>query len=667
MNTHSNIDDSSRAKLLLESSANLVQMITIAQATETHQGTRLLYSHLALYCLRFQLSIRQMRQNLHQPNKDVVKKTLLYLSSLVSDDGLRVSPGYTTTVEFRLKAFNLNWSEMQRQSDDRKADFIRGWLKTKASEERSKMLDKVLEECADTFDKQTSGYSDSSPREISTSPRISKPPETVWKTAQSIFNALVNSKACSCTNQHEVGAKLELHTYNKSKEATEIQPSRIDRRHRPCDNELEFDMFLSMGERWQEVCVRAIRERVVDFKVGDVQPQSNGGNVTRRSKKVQDLCTTIASIQPKSPHCLALRLDRDELFQEPVEKSKRRINKEVDPISLSRCFQERREFFTEKTKRILSLILSHMVLHLHATSWIQTGWGSTSIKFFQTIARKTPLRPFVQTQLPKVLSHAQNPEHQSIVDCGDDVGSNDSTELLEDARHGCPALVSLAAVLMEIHSVETFAKLAEMYHVQLMEESSSRVSFIDVSEVFNGDPDMGQDGWRSQIPQDSPLLDAIKHCLASKWWEYDAYTPLDNATLTSRIYQLVVQPLELHLASGFGQIPLDGIDNYARQIDLGNWGQAIPPEPGRHTVAMTSAALASSSSSLAPIFYIPGLNDRNPTGQSNLGVGMFHSLSGYPSIFRSPDFDHISHPGLNTETCQFFDDVKDDREHNAVE
>lgn len=82
---------------------------------------------------------------------------------------------------------------------------------------------------------------------------------------------------------------------------------------------------------------------------------------------------------------LMLKLTDDgQLFEMGFEKSNFQIEKAAETISLSQFFEERYEFFTEKTKRILSLILGYAVLYLNRTSWLQPGWGSANVKFFQT-------------------------------------------------------------------------------------------------------------------------------------------------------------------------------------------------------------------------------------------------------------------------------------------
>lgn len=143
-----------------------------------------------------------------------------------------------------------------------------------------------------------------------------------------------------------------------------------------------------------------------------------------------------------------------------------------------------------------------------------------------------------------------------------DGGNNDdhvSDDL--DLGHCCPALITLAVVLMEIYFVKPFKKLADVQGTQLIETPSGRIVLPDVDQVFNGYEDMGKEieEWRSQMQEDYPLIAAIDN-LDVELWENEEGRPLEGATLRSRIYDQVVRLLELHLSHGFSQIPLDAVD-----------------------------------------------------------------------------------------------------------
>jgi hypothetical protein len=266
------------------------------------------------------------------------------------------------------------------------------------------------------------------------------------------------------------------------------------------------------------------------------------------------------------------------------EKSDFGIDRTVTPISLSQSFREGPTLFTDKTKRILSLIMGYTILHLHGTSWLQEGVVSADIQFFQTVNRKTPLRPFLQVQLEEHASSSQThmAEESKGLDEGEDL----------DMDHRCILLVDLAVVLIELHFVSSFKDLAKARDIVIVPRSRNRVYYIDVDQVFNGiidrDGHIVSEGWRSHIPEDSALLEAIDNCLDVELWETEDGDSLDSESLKSRIYEKVVRPLEVYLSLGFSEIPLDNIDRYARSLDFGRWGQALDPQQGTYLQALAT-------------------------------------------------------------------------------
>ncbi|KAM0259351.1 hypothetical protein ACHAQJ_003383 [Trichoderma viride] len=443
-----------------------------------------------------------------------------------SQVGLQELPSHTT-LKFRLKALSLHWSDMRAQTYDEKVEFVGRWLKLRSSEDHLNRVDKGLEECAELLEKQQpdDAFKRSAYEFLSTGNY--EPSYVVWKAAQALFDALQKCKGCSCSKQHEFGAKLELGTYRRPVEGDTT-------------GKIHFEMFLSMEHDWHEVSVQTVKERVVGFAIdGHAIPSREA----RQLKRVETLCKSINRTRSKAWQRLVLKLTSGQLFNERIEKTNFWIDKSTEPISLLRCFEERHEFFTEKTKRILSLIIGCAVLHLNGTSWLQLGWGSAYINATKDIEIDSR--------------------------CNDGTGFDEL-----DSGHRCPALIALAVVLIEVYFAKSFNKLAQMSGIPL-EIPGGHITLIDVDQVSNGEEENKVEGWRSQIPEDSPLLMAIDNCLNPELWEDEEGNPLDNAMLKSRIYKNVVRLLEAHLTSGFSNIPLDNVDNYARDLDFGQWGQAI--------------------------------------------------------------------------------------------
>jgi hypothetical protein len=596
--TSTYLDSESRRKsdLLHESSEHFIQMIAVARGCHTDEEVKQFYSHVASYCLRFRDYAEHLRQNFYQPNRELIDDAKQHLSSLISASGLEELQEHIANTEYRLRTLNFHWNEIRGQREDIKAKFVSRWLPLEISDERRRYLTKALEDCADLLDKQTNKYSPKDPLDTITTPKISDHARTVLKAAQSLFDALFSTQSCSCTDTHEIEAKLGLGTYKTLKEVTRDRPlprSVSNHKRKIIESierldEFDFDVFMSTGDNFQEVQIRSAKERVVRFDIsgGELSPSKRDST----SREVRSLCQTVAKTRSKPLQRLVLRLTGGRLFELGTEKSNLRIDNVIQPISLAQCFEDKHEFFTEKTKRILALMLGYMVLHLNDTSWLRPGWNSTNIHFLQTTSRKTPLRPFVQSQLPNLYLPDEGPDIQVVVD---DSSSDYNVSMDLDSNHRCPGLIALAVILIELHFVKTFRRLAEIHEVQIIEEPHGRILLVDVDQVLNGDQEIELEGCRLQIPQDTPFLHAIDNCLDPSLWEDDQGAPLDSSTLTSRIYQHVVRLLEIHLTCGFSYIPLDGIDKYARNLDLGRWCQSIVPE--------SKDVLASPSSNQVPL------------------------------------------------------------------
>lgn len=574
-------ESESEVDLFKRVSQTFRQMAEIVRNTDMHEEERIFYSHLALHCMRFEVCIERAHQVSSRFNGDEIDRALSYLYSLIS--GLRFHElPYYTSFKSRLQDLNASWSKTRKQDHNAQVNFVARWMKLGSPEDHLNRIDEGLEDCADILEKQQKQQQQQQRQQQQQPENVLnkrshdvlsagnyEPSHVIWKAAQALFEALQKCKGCSCSKQHEFGAKLELGTYRRPVKKgdkslnTRSRPSVMRCRDGDATRILDFEMFLSMEHKWHEVRVQTVKERAVGFAMDDHAPASVEAH---KAKLVENLCKSIDSTKSTAWQRLVLKLKKGQLFNERVEKTNFWIDKSAEPISLLECFEKRREFFTEKTKRILSLIIGYAVLHLNKTSWLQPGWGSANIKFFQTTTRKTPLRPFIQVDLPEA-------DATTDVELDSDDKDEASFEDL-NAGHPCPALIALAIVLIEVYFAKPFSKLAQMSGIPL-ENSSGHITLVDVYQVFNGEDENEIEGWRSHIPEDSPLLKAIDNCLDTAKWEDEEGDPLDNETMKFRIYQDVVRPLELHLTSGFSSIPLDSVDDYARHLDFGQWGQII--------------------------------------------------------------------------------------------
>lgn len=588
------------ATLLLETSETILEIAEVARSKEANEERKVFYSHLRFHCARFRDHVMYAKQASFRLDSEHINRILSHFESLVAECSLQESLSPPVSTSIRLRTLNLHWSEIRNQNDDLRLEFIGRWLKFGSSDKLRDELDKSLENCGDELIARQPRGSSKWSVDTFAPMEISEPSHAVWKAAQSIFDALLDCEKCTCPDQHEFGAKLSLGTYRKPTRKRIRNPYRNPTRKARGDNdaggELDFDMFLSMEQDWQEVRIKTAKERVVRWAMaGEVgQPQEH--NKTYESTKVEKLCKHIAEIKKKALQRLVLKLTSGHLFELGFERSNFQIDKNTEPISLSRCFEERYQFFTEKVKRILSLVLSYAVLHLYGTSWLQPGWGSSNIKFFRTASSKTPLRPFIQTQLPKAGLANTNPGPQLSVHGVEGRCSSDELDL----EHRCPALVALAVILMEVYFVTPFETLAKNYGVELIKEPTGRITLADALLVFYGDEEEKIEGCRSQIPEDCPVLTAIENCLDGEIWEDESGNALDGQTIRSRIYQEIVRPLEAHLSHGFSQIPLDSLDKYAQDLDFGNWCQIAPSQESRDYDSLWHASEHSQARSLSP-------------------------------------------------------------------
>lgn len=641
-------EDGNQSDLLVTTSRIVCQIAKLIRKMEIGKEEKIFWSHLSLHCIRFQDCIIRASQTSSRVDRNLINIALCQLSSLIAGNGSQEVRSHTTKI--RLNLFNAHWDDTREQDDNAKIEFIRKWLKLGLSEEHLDCINNALEECADKLEKEQPDKRFMKPDAEITFRNHDEPSYGVWKAAQALFDALLNCEECTCSKQHEFRAKLELGTYRKASESVQetnvprLVRRRVLRKDTSATGALDFDMFLSMEREWHEIRVQTAKERVVGFAVDEqVTPTYD---TTRR---VKGLCKSINSTRSKPRHRFVLKLTSGQLFNVGIEGSSFWIDQAAEPISLLKCFEERHDAFTEKTKRILSLIIGYAVLHLSGTSWLQSTWGSGDIKFFQTMTQKTPLRPFIQVNLPKT---CETPDIDIDNEPNDDAMFDEF-----NSGHRCPALIALAVVLIEIYFAKPFHKLAHMNDIPLG-GLGSHITLFDVDQVFNGSEENKVEGWRSQIPEDSPLLTAIDNCLSPELWEDDEGNIFDNPMLKSRIYNDIVRPLELHLTAGFSKIPIDDVDNYARSLDFCRWGQPIanhdphsvmaalpitaPLTPRSLPLAHTSPALALLASNQHDAHFV------TPELQK-------HALLSFSSL--TTNLDSVSRPEPNIyRSHQFFDD-----------
>ncbi|KAM4054569.1 subtilase family protein [Hirsutella rhossiliensis] len=385
-----------------------------------------------------------------------------------------IAPGATTHSEAtqaypRQHALNRAWGHLRQGSADARLDFATRCLRVK----QPFMLQDYDESFAAWEEDVVARYpEDGAQLSVDDCSPLNKsrtePSYAVWRTAQSLFKALAASTKCQCRPAHELGASLCLGTYRK--------PQLDDRN---C-----FAMFLASGQYLQEAHVHIVNDSVVRFVVGD-QAQPMAKKMHYRPMVVNILCEQIAKMQKMASQRLELKVERGRLLKLRSERSSFRIDKKRLPVPLQHFIREEPRSLTEKTKRILAVLLSYALLHLHGTPWLQPTWDSSQILFFYTQSSTIPLRPFIHAQLSGrqvatgLSDLGRRDPGAGSVPFDDGPDHLDPDELYpanldpDDVKHPLPALVTFAVMLMELHFATPFQVLASNRGMEIPEGQDS--------------------------------------------------------------------------------------------------------------------------------------------------------------------------------------------------
>lgn len=560
-------------QLLLEASSTFLQMANNARLNDTNADHKVFYSHLAFNCARMQ----DVLEGSTPLDDGVAVRLLEHFGSLISKEDLREIP-YTYSTTARLRTLNFHWNQVRDLCNTERLDFIGRWLHQSTSAEELGALDRALEDCVDGISKRQPIQRSKAFEGQPTVKSLGEPKSIVQRAAQSSFDALHRCRQCKCPCPHDFGVKLELGTYRQPPTSSRPRVRQYRYKDRTAGG-LDFEVFLCMEGDWHEVGIHAVRS-LVQFSLPEEKTLVHRKEAVSARTKIEILCDEIARMKSKPGQRLELELAEDHLFHMGFEKTSFHIDNPAEDVSLMQCINDHQERFTERTKRLLYIIIGYMVFHLHNTSWLQAEWSSENIKFFRTISSEVPLRPFIDARLDDIIDDDQNKQE------------------IEDAfYHPCPVLVSLAVVLLEIYFVKPFTELAAEHDIHLIEDPRGRVAATDLELVYYGAEEVG---CRSQIPEDAKgILQAIDSCIDGELWEDHDGNILDRRTLKSRIYHSIVEPLEAHLSHGFSDIPLESIDKHARSIDFAHRGKFITcRKPEEVSRSMLTAARAVSHTSV---------------------------------------------------------------------
>ncbi|CAH0058638.1 unnamed protein product [Clonostachys solani] len=626
--------------LVLATSKSILQIAKVLSGRQAEREVKKLLRHFIVHCMLVFDQVQRIRI-IMVPKNDLLLRALGLFESLIALDGTSNRP-YA-----RQQRLNEHWDSIRTQNADAKFAFASHCL---ALDQASALhaLDEsfnVWEEDVmakypdDGLDWSLDDYSP--PKE-----RRPEPSYAVHSAARSMFKALARSTSCECCTKHD--ARLCLRTYR----TLEV--------YQDHDNETnDFEMLLSSHYDWQETHIHTIRKRIVRFIVdNETQPSPPPKKpLGYKPMPVKKLCDQLRKMEQMASKRLEFKVENGRLLKLRSEKSKFRIDKRKAPMSLQQFIRGSPRSLTEKTKRILAVLLSYTVLHLHDTPWLQPSWDSSNIFFFQTLSSNIPLRPFIQTQLTVQDLNDQGQDEQKPQSNAnsveflerdpddldpDDLDPDDIFTDPDDIEHPFPTLVTLSIVLMELYLAAPFDILAKNRELYFPDNVDSRTRSLDVASVFNE--------YKREIPQNSRFHYALEKCLDPRTWEDDGGRKLDDQALSVRIYEEVVRPLEDELCDAFDFIKIEELDATAETLDFRSWGQAIYQHE------------EDSSSRGTPV----SLTEGTFSSQRRDWAKVNDSVSSY---LPSPNFESGPYSATGSEyvAAKFYDDEKPSESHSRLE
>ncbi|XXG96336.1 hypothetical protein Hte_002618 [Hypoxylon texense] len=558
----------SNTGLLVATSRTIQEIAKVLRADEEDGECKVFYADLTAYCAIIRDHANRINRAGSAIDEKHLHRILTHLNSTVSPYGLQGYPPCGLSSYSSLRTLNQRWERVRNNEDSAKLHFIRQSVSFGTSVEERNEFVQELALWEDNFRAQ---YPDDpsqwTAEDFAPQKKISEPSYAVWSAAKSIFKALAACKNCPCSPMHDFGARLSLGTYRK--------PAPED----DTGEEVDFDIFLSTKQDWHEARVHTMKENIVrwaaDNEAQGLQNRKKKSQV--QAMKVKQLCDLIDKAKKLTARRLEFKVTRGQLFKLQSERSQFSVDKTRDAVSLEEFLRRGPRSFTERTRRILAVLLSYAALHLNDTPWLKPTWSSSDIIFFRTTTSAIPLRPYIQTHLSGLdpeSSGINSDPSKCYIDggCGQEDGHYDEIDpddIDPDdlVRHQCPSLVTLAVMLMEIYFVAPFEMLAEKYGVEIGDAASSRTTYLDVDLVFRA--------CRDEIPENFQFRYAVEKCLDPTTWEDEDGNKLDDQILRTRIYEEVVRPLENELIQAYSSISIEDLDQFAQTLDFGSWDQTI--------------------------------------------------------------------------------------------
>ncbi|KAF7553489.1 hypothetical protein G7Z17_g3625 [Cylindrodendrum hubeiense] len=557
------------ADLVLTSSSSIREISTLLRGTQPSRELKKFYSHLRTHCLLVSDHVARIRSALLPGNELIIRILDIFESLIVALQTPQETQKDARCTHPRQSALNHCWHKLRNRSQAARVEFahesmnVEKFTEQQFRQQFEEEIDLWEEDLISKYPEDDSNWTADDRSPPKTRP---EPSYTISGVAHSVFKALTGCTKCECHQTHELDARLCLGTYRKP----------------DLDNTDDFDIFLSLRQVLQKVHVNAVRKSVVQFAInGEIlgAPPKLG----YKPMPVKKLCNEIHKMQSKISQRLELKVEKDQLFKLRSKDSCFQVDREKPPISLQQLINQDSRPLTEKTKRILAVLLSYAVLHLHGTPWLQPTWDSSKILFFQTSSSTIPLRPFIQTDLAQEIvskgacdKESGNQYNKDVFNDDFDPDDFDPDDLdpddidPDDFEHPFPALVSLAILLMELYFATPFDVLERNRGFELPQGTESCKRSLDVASIF--------DKYKREIPQNSPFYYAIEKCLDPRTWENETGQRLDDEMLRVTVYEEITRPLEDDLCDAFTFITMEDLDKIAEQVD--QYRQLAGPRAG---------------------------------------------------------------------------------------
>ena len=257
-------------------------------------------------------------------------------------------------------------------------------------------------------------------------------------------------------------------------------------------------------------------------------------NTIQQRQLIADVCLILSVSEHK-----VLRFDLDDtgkLWQTNMPQSSSMVIPDkfytLDSLLEAASLHRKEPKWLAKEKKVLSVILSHSLLHLEGSEWLRGGWRAQMITFGheqELVLSKAPRfslnRPYMYTSIPSKDAFLTTGLHGS--------GISDLT-ISERCGHPIPTLLHLGILLLELYLNGPLSSAVDVDPVD-----NVQLWAMSVLGSCREDKDM-----------EPSYYNAIQFCL---WppWPSAGECSFENATFRDDYYQKVVMPLEDALTEGF--------------------------------------------------------------------------------------------------------------------